>query len=295
MSYPIGASVALVTPFNNGKLDEDLYAKLIKRQIDAGMHMISPMGTTGESPTVSHEEHRRCIEIAVECAKGTNTKVLAGAGSNSTDEAVDLAIFAEKAGVDALLIVAPYYNKPTQEGLYRHYAEIAKAVKTPIMLYNVPGRCGVDILPATTKRLNAEFPHIYSIKEASGNMERCVEYGATMPSMAVFCGDDSINYPMLANGGKGLVSVTANLLPKLIKQMTEAASAGDFKTSKEINDKLFALNKALFVEANPIPIKYAMYLAGLMPKVEYRLPLCEPTSATIELLKAVLKEYEADI
>jgi 4-hydroxy-tetrahydrodipicolinate synthase len=253
------------------------------------------MGTTGESPTVSHEEHKRCIEIAVDVCKNTGVKVLAGAGSNCVEEATDLAVFAQKAGADTLLIVAPYYNKPTQEGIYLHYATIAKTVELPIMLYNVPGRCGVDILPATIKRLTSEFSHIYAVKEASGNMERCVEYGATMPNLAVFCGDDALNFPMLANGGKGLVSVTANLVPSLIKKLTTAVFENDFATSKAINDRLFTLNKALFLESNPIPIKYAMHLVGLMPNLEYRLPLCTPSNATIEALKVAIKTVEGDI
>ncbi len=170
-----GASTALVTPFKNGDLDESRYENLIKRQIRLGIDIVSPMGTTGESPTVSHEEHRRCIEIAVSAVKGSGTKVLAGAGSNCTEEATDIAVFAQKAGADSLLIITPYYNKPTQEGLYQHYKAIAKAVEIPIMLYNVPGRTGADLRPDTVKRLCDEFSHIYAIKEASGSMDRCVE------------------------------------------------------------------------------------------------------------------------
>jgi len=291
MSYPIGSCTALITPFKNGKLDEVQYHELIKRQIKLGIDIVSPMGTTGESPTVSHEEHKKCIEIAIETTKGTGVKVLAGAGSNSTDEAIDLALFSQKTGADAILVVAPYYNKPTQEGLYQHFKEIAKNVETGIMLYNVPGRCGVDITPATVKRLTDEFSHIYSIKEASGSMERCVELGVSSPNVAIFCGDDAINYPVLANGGKGVVSVTGNLFPEKMKEMVEASANGNYLRAKQINDELFEINKALFVETNPIPIKAAMHIVGLIDHLEYRLPLTPPSTDTYKRLEAVLSKY----
>jgi 4-hydroxy-tetrahydrodipicolinate synthase len=287
-----GAATALVTPFKNGKLDEECYAALIKRQIRLGIDIVSPMGTTGESPTVSNEEHKRCIEIAVECAKSTNTKVLAGAGSNCTNEAIDLAVFAQKAGADAILIITPYYNKPTQEGLYEHYKSIAKATDKPIMLYNVPGRTGADLRPETVARLANEFAHIYAIKEASGSMERCVELGVKTPGVAVFSGEDSINYPVMANGGKGVVSVTGNLLPEKLKELVSLAVKGDFVNSKKINDELYELNKVLFTESNPIPIKAAMYILGLIPNLEYRLPLTRPTNETMKALEAVLTKYD---
>jgi len=287
-----GAATALVTPFKNGKLDEECYANLIKRQIRLGIDIVSPMGTTGESATVSHEEHKRCIEIAIECAKGTNAKVLAGAGSNCTSEAVDLAVFADKAGADALLIITPYNNKPTAQGLYEHYKAIAKATDKPIMLYNVPGRTGVDLKPDTVIKLANEFANIYSIKEASGSMERCVELGVKAPSIAVFSGEDGINYPIMANGGRGVVSVTSNLFPERLKELVSSAENGDFAASKKINDELYELNKVLFVETNPIPIKAAMYIAGLIPNLEYRLPLTQPSAETMKALEAVLSKYD---
>lgn len=292
MNFPIGSSTALITPFRDGKLDEQTYFELAKRQIRLGIDIISPVGTTGESPTLSHDEHKRCIEIAIEAAKGTNAKVLAGAGSNSTAEAVDLAKFAQKAGADAILVITPYYNKPTQEGLFEHYKMIANSVDVGVMLYNVPGRTAVDLTSATVKRLADECKNIYSIKEASGSIERCVELGAITPNTAVLSGDDTINYPVLANGGKGVVSVTSNILPNKLKEMTNAASKGDYLSAKKVNDELFALNKALFVETNPIPIKAAMYIGGLIPTLEYRLPLTKPSLETYKRLENVLTQYE---
>lgn len=292
MNFCAGSCTALITPFKNGKLDENSYFELAKRQIRLGIDMISPMGTTGESPTVTHDEHKRCIEIAIEAAKGTSAKVLAGAGSNSTSEAVDLAKFAAKAGADAVLVITPYYNKPTQEGLYEHFKAIANSVDVGVMLYNVPGRCAVDLRPQTVKRIADECKNVYSIKEASGSMERCVELGAMMPELAILSGDDGINYPILANGGKGVVSVTANLLPNKLKEMTDAAAKGDYLRAKQINDELYALNSVLFIETNPIPIKAAMYIAGLIDNLEYRLPLTKPSADTMAKLEAVLKKYE---
>ena len=292
MSFSIGSSTALITPFKNGKLDEESYAALIKRQIRLGIDAISPMGTTGESPTVTHSEHKRCIEIAIECANGTNTKVIAGAGSNSTAEAVDLAKFAANAGADDILVITPYYNKPTQEGLFEHYKAIASAVEVGVMLYNVPGRCAVDLKPDTVKRIVEACPNVYAIKEASGSLERCVELGVTIPNLAIFSGDDAINYPVLANGGKGVVSVTSNLFPNKMKEMTDAAAKGDYLSAKKINDELYAINSVLFIETNPIPIKAAMYLAGLIDNMEFRLPLTPPSVETMKRLEAALTKYE---
>jgi 4-hydroxy-tetrahydrodipicolinate synthase len=292
MNPAFGSCTALITPFKNGKLDEAAYANLIKRQIRLGIDTVSPMGTTGESPTVTHDEHKRCIEIAIECAKGTGAKVLAGAGSNSTAEAVDLAKFAANAGADGVLVITPYYNKPTQEGLFLHYQAIANAVDVGVMLYNVPGRCAVDLKPLTVKQIADACPNVYAIKEASGSMERCVELGVLTPNISIFSGDDGINYPILANGGKGVVSVTSNLLPNKLKEMTDAAAKGDYLTAKKINDELYAINSVLFVETNPIPIKAAMYLAGLIENLEFRLPLTNPSVETMKKLEAALQKYE---
>ncbi len=287
-----GAMTALITPFKNGKLDEEKYAALIQRQIDNAIDAVVPVGTTGESATLSHEEHKRCIQIAVEVCKGTSTKVMAGAGSNATHEAVDLAKFAQKAGADAILSVTPYYNKPTQEGLYQHYKALAQAVDIGVVLYNVPGRTGVDLLPDTVFRLFDEIENIYAIKEATGSIERTVELLAKRPELYVISGDDTINYPIISDGGMGVISVTANLLPDKISMLVHAGLAGQFDTAKMINDELFDINKALFCESNPIPIKAAMYLAGLLDSLEYRLPLVPPSPKNMERIKKTLEQYE---
>lgn len=291
MNYVTGATTALITPFKNGQLDEAMYAKLIKRQIDNGIDAICPVGTTGESATLSHDEHKRCIEIAVEVAKGTAAKVLAGAGSNATHEAIDIAKHAQEAGVDAIFSVSPYYNKPSQEGLYQHYKAIATAVEIPVMLYNVPGRTGVDIAADTVIRLFDDVENIYGIKEATGSIERTIELLSRRPDLKVFSGDDAIDYAILANGGAGITSVTSNLLPDLKAKLVHAAMQGDLKKSKEINDALYPINKVLFCESNPIPIKAAMYIAGLLETLEYRLPLVEPSSANMKLIEESMKNY----
>ena len=288
----IGAMTALITPFKNGELDEAKYASLIKRQIDNGIDVVVPVGTTGESATLSHDEHKRCIEIAVEVCKNTNAKVLAGAGSNATHEAIDIALHAQKCGADALLSVTPYYNKPSQEGLYRHYKAIAEAVDIPVILYNVPGRTSVDLQPATVCRLFDEVKNIYAIKEATGSMERAVDLLAARPELALISGDDAIDYPLLANGAKGVISVTANLLPNLKSELVHTALKGDLRRSKEINDSLYPINKAMFVESNPIPVKAAMYIAGLLDTLEYRLPLTEPSKESMQKIEEAMKNYE---
>jgi len=293
MNIVTGSSTALITPFKNGKLDEQTFAKLIQRQIDNGINAVCPVGTTGESATLTYDEDRRCMEIAVEVCKGTDTKVLAGAGSNSTAEAIQVAKIAQECGVDAIFSVSPYYNKPSQEGLYQHYKAIASAVpELPFMLYNVPGRTGVDIEASTVVRLFDELPNIYGIKEATGSLERTVELLSLRPELKVFSGDDAIDYPILANGGAGITSVTSNLMPDLKSELVLLALSGDFAGAKAINDKLYPLNKILFCEANPIPIKAAMYIAGLIETLEYRLPLVPPSSENMKRIEDVMKNYE---
>ncbi len=290
-SYITGATTAIITPFKNGQFDEATYANLIKRQIDNGIDAICPMGTTGESATLSHDEHKRCIEISVEVCKGTATKVLAGAGSNATNEAIDIAKHAQSCGVDAIFSISPYYNKPSQEGIYQHYKAIASAVEVPFMLYNVPGRTGVDILANTVKRLYDDVPNIIGIKEATGSIERAVELLVKVPDLYVFSGDDAIDFPIIASGGKGITSVTANLLPDLKAKLAHAALKGDFVTAKALNDELYDINKILFCESNPIPIKAAMYIAGLIPTLEYRLPLVKPSNENMKRIETVMKKY----
>ncbi len=293
MNIVTGSSTALITPFRNGKLDEETYAALIRRQIANGIDAVCPVGTTGESATLTSDEDIRCMEIAVEVCKGTRTKVLAGAGSNATDEAISTARRAQQAGVDAIFSVSPYYNKPSQEGLYRHYKAIAESVpEMPFMLYNVPGRTGVDITAETVVRLFDDVPNIYGIKEATGSLERTVELLSLRPELKVFSGDDAIDYPILANGGAGITSVTSNLMPKLKADLVRLALAGDFAGAKAINDALYPLNKVLFCESNPIPVKAAMYIAGLMPTLEYRLPLTAPSAENMKKIEAVMARYE---
>jgi len=293
MNIVTGSSTALITPFKNGKLDEQSYAALIQRQINNGMDAVCPVGTTGESATLSSDEDKRCMQIAVEVCKGTRTKVLAGAGSNSTSEAILAAKNAQECGVDAIFSVAPYYVKPSQEGLYQHYKAIAESVPDlPFMLYNVPGRTVVDISADTVIRLFDDIPNIYGIKEATGSLERAVELLSRRPDLKVFSGDDAIDYPILANGGAGITSVTSNLMPDLKSELVRLVQAGDFKGAKAINDKLYPLNSVMFCEANPIPIKAAMYIAGLIDTLEYRLPLVPPSVENMKKIEEVMKNYD---
>ncbi len=293
MNIVTGSSTALITPFKNGKLDESAYAKLIQRQIDNGIDAVCPVGTTGESATLTYEEDKRCIEISVEVCKGTNTKVLAGAGSNSTAEAINIAKHAQRCGVDAIFSVSPYYNKPSQEGLYQHYKAIAEAVsELPFMLYNVPGRTAVDIEADTVIRLFDDVENIYGIKEATGSLDRAIELISRRPELKVFSGDDAIDYPILATGGAGITSVTSNLLPDLKSELVTRALNGDFNGAKEINDMLYPINKALFLESNPVMIKAAMYIAGLIESLEYRLPLVHPSIENMKKLEEVMKIYD---
>lgn len=293
MNIVTGSTTALITPFKNGKLDEQAYANLIQRQIKNSIDAVCPVGTTGESAMLTYDEDRRCIEIAVEVCRGTSTKVLAGAGSNSTTEAIEAAKIAQKCGVDAIFSVAPYYVKPSQEGLYQHYKAIAQTVpELPFLLYNVPGRTVVDISADTVIRLFDDVKNIYGIKEATGSLERTIELLSRRPELKVFSGDDAIDYPILANGGAGITSVTSNLLPDLKSLLVRKALSGDFAASKALNDKLFPINKALFLESNPIMIKAAMYIAGLINTLEYRLPLVAPSIENMKKLETVMKNYE---
>ena len=291
MSHLRGSMTALITPFKNGEVDEATYAKLIERQIKNGIEVVVPVGTTGESATLSHDEHKRCIEIAVDVARGTGAKVLAGAGSNATKEAVDLAKFAQSAGADAILAVTPYYNKPTQEGLYQHYKAIAAAIDIDVMLYNVPGRTGVDLEPETVVRLYDDCPNIFGIKEATGSVERTINLASLRPDMTIISGDDAINYAIMANGGHGTISVTANLMPDKMSALIRATRDGDYTTAQAINLELYPLNKVLFCESNPIPIKAAMHIAGLLPTLEYRLPLVAPEASNYKKIENVLADY----
>jgi 4-hydroxy-tetrahydrodipicolinate synthase len=292
MKNIVGAMTALVTPFKHGKIDEKCYAKLIERQIAQGIQAVVPVGTTGESATLSMGEHKRCIQIAVDTTRGTGVKVVAGAGANSTNEAVELAQSAQDLGADAILSVAPYYNKPSQEGLYMHYKTIANTIDIPVMLYNVPGRTAVDIQADTAVRLYNDCANIYAIKEATGSLERTIELLNKAPNMVVISGDDAIDLPMMASGASGCISVTANILPDIKSQIIELSNKKEYQKANKLNNFLYPLNKALFCEANPIPIKAAMYIAGLIDTLEYRLPLTAPSKTNILYLEDILQNYK---
>ncbi|MCI2236624.1 4-hydroxy-tetrahydrodipicolinate synthase [Helicobacter sp. CaF467b] len=294
----IGAMTALVTPFKNGKLDLETYENLIQRQINYGIDVIVPVGTTGESATLSHQEHRECIEVALSVAKknrlnGKNIKVLAGAGSNSTQEAIELAKFAQASGADGILCVTPYYNKPTQEGLYQHYRSVAGAISIPLMLYNVPSRTGVSLENTTILQLFKDVKNIYGVKEAGGNLEKVIDLNVNQKDLIVVSGDDVINYPILCCGAKGVISVTSNLLPDKIATLTHSILSDlDYQKAYVLSNELYRINKALFVESNPIPIKAAMYLSGLLKTLEYRLPLVSPSAENLKYLEQILMQYE---
>jgi 4-hydroxy-tetrahydrodipicolinate synthase len=283
-----GTGTALVTPFRRDRsLDEPTLRALIKRQIDAGIDFLVPCGTTGESPTLTHEEHLRVVEIAVEVANG-RVPVLAGAGGYNTAEVIALARELATIGADGILSVTPYYNKPTQEGLFQHYRAIAEAITLPIVVYSVQGRTGVNVEPATLKRL-AAIENIVGVKEASGNVSQMARVVHEVPpSFDMLCGDDSLTISLTALGGCGVISVLSNELPGEMTKLTDLALAGDFAGAREMQRRLFDLMEINFVEANPIPVKTAMALMGLLEPV-WRLPMCPPSDASKSKIEAVLK------
>ncbi|MBI5197505.1 MAG: 4-hydroxy-tetrahydrodipicolinate synthase [Nitrospirae bacterium] len=284
-----GSMVAIVTPFKNGVVDEKAFGEMIEFQIASGTDGIIPCGTTGESATLTHEEHNRVIEFTVETA-ARRAVVLAGTGSNNTEEAVTLTRHAKKIGADGALLISPYYNKPTQEGLYRHYKKIAESVDIPIVLYNVPGRTGVNILPATVARL-ADVPNIVAIKEASGSMAQvCEVFRLCGDRIGILSGEDAINFPILTAGGQGMISVTANVVPKKMAEMWDTFAAGNVQRSRDIHYKLMPLHDAMFIETNPIPVKTALALMGRCSD-EMRLPLCPMEEGNLEKLKKTLEQY----
>ncbi len=282
-----GSITALATPFRNGKLDEAALKRLVRQQIRSGTDGLVPVGTTGESPTLSYKEHERVIEVVIDAAGG-EVPVIAGTGANSTDEAIMLTRFAKKAGADGALLVAPYYNKPTQEGLFRHYREIAAKVDIPIVLYNVPGRTSVSIAPETVARLS-KIPTIVAIKEASGSMDQ-TSHILSICGITVLSGDDSLTLPLLALGAKGVISVASNIVPEGVAQMVDAFFAGDYKGAQTAHYRLFPLCRALFIETNPIPVKRAMKLLGLCSD-EVRLPLCPMQPHNEKMLVQALRDY----
>ncbi|MBV8815522.1 MAG: 4-hydroxy-tetrahydrodipicolinate synthase [Verrucomicrobia bacterium] len=282
-----GAYTAIVTPFKNGAIDEEAYRKLIDFQIENGIAGIVPTGSTGEAATLDAEEHLRVIRIAVEQARG-RCKIVAGTGSNSTREAIDLSVEAAALGVDGLLLASPYYNKPTQEGTYRHFKAISDRVNTPIMLYNVPSRTASEIAVETCVRLVRDCANIVSIKEAGGSCDRVSALrNALPPSFTILSGDDSLTLPFLIIGAVGVVSVASNVIPKQVTEMVNGFLAGRAQEARDLHLRWYPIFKDLFIESNPIPVKAALNLMGLI-QAEYRLPLCEMSSTNLDRLKKTL-------
>jgi 4-hydroxy-tetrahydrodipicolinate synthase len=283
-----GVGTALVTPFTkSGALDEQGVRRLGRRQIDAGIHFLVPCGTTGESPTLTDAERIRLVEILAEESNG-QVPVLAGAGGYNTREVIHLAGEMRRVGASGLLSVTPYYNKPTQEGLYQHYRAIAESTALPIIVYNVPGRTGVNVEPATLARL-AEIPNIVGVKEASGNIGQMCEVCHLVPAdFLVLSGDDALTLPLMAVGGRGLISVASNEIPAEMVRMVEAAESGDFAAARDVHNRILPLMQVNFVESNPVPVKAAMAAMGLLEEV-YRLPMCPPKPESREKILKVLK------
>jgi 4-hydroxy-tetrahydrodipicolinate synthase len=285
-----GSIVALVTPFRGGKVDEPTLRKLVDMHVAKGTDGIVPCGTTGESPTLSHDEHKRVVEIVIEAAAG-RLHVIAGTGSNATSEAIDLTAHAKKAGATGALVVNPYYNKPTQEGLYRHFRAVADAVDLPIVVYNIAGRTAVNIETDTLVRIVKDCPNIVGVKEASGSLDQMTQVIlACGPDFSVLSGDDNLTLPLMSVGGRGVISVIANIVPRETAEMTHAALAGDWKLARELHLKLFPLSRAAFMETNPIPVKEAMGMMGML-EPEFRLPMCPMGAANRERLRAILVQH----
>jgi 4-hydroxy-tetrahydrodipicolinate synthase len=283
-----GTYTAIVTPFKDGKVDEPSLERLIKSQVKGGVDGIVPVGTTGESPTLSFEEHIHVIARSVEMAGG-RIKVMAGTGGNSTDEAVFLTKAAEQAGADGSLQVAPYYNKPSQEGLFQHFRAIAKTTKLPIVLYSIPGRCGIEIAIDTVVRLAKDCKNIVGIKEAGGVPDRVSQLRAALgPKFIILSGDDSLTLPFMSVGADGVVSVASNVVPKEVSQMVRLFAQGDAKGALKIHARLFPLFRNLFIETNPVPVKAALVMKRMMEE-EYRLPLVKMDPKNREILKKTME------
>ena len=283
-----GTYTAIVTPFKDGQLDVPALARLIKAQIKGGVDGIVPVGTTGESPTLDYEEHIEVIEKSVELADG-KIKVLAGSGANSTSEAIYLTKAAEDAGADGSLQVAPYYNKPTQEGLYQHFKAIARETKLPLVLYSVPGRCGIEIGVDTVKRLAKDCKNIVGIKEAGGSCDRVSQLRAALgPKFTILSGDDSLTVPFMSVGAEGVISVASNVIPKEVAQMVNAYAAGKAAVALKLHAKFYPLFKDLFIESNPGPVKAALAMLGVMQE-DLRLPLVPLSAKNREVLRATMK------
>jgi 4-hydroxy-tetrahydrodipicolinate synthase len=283
-----GTYTAIVTPFRNGKIDEAALERLVRVQIRAGVDGIVPVGTTGESPTVDYEEHIQLIALSVKFAR-SRIKVLAGTGANSTSEAIYLTQRAEKAGADGSLQVAPYYNKPTQEGLFQHFREIARSTRLPIVLYSIPGRCGIEIGVDTVKRLAQACKNIIGIKEAGGSADRVSQLRAVLgPRFEILSGDDSLTLPFMAVGAQGVISVVSNVIPRQVAQMVKAYAAGRTGAALKLHQQYYPLFKDLFIETNPVPVKAALAMLGQIEE-EYRLPLVPMSAKNREVLRATMK------
>jgi 4-hydroxy-tetrahydrodipicolinate synthase len=286
-----GTYTAIVTPFKQGVIAYDDLRRLVEFQIKGGVDGLVPVGTTGESPTVDYEEHLEIIRSTIEVARG-RVPVIAGTGSNSTKEACYLTQEADKAGADGMLLVAPYYNRPTQEGLYQHFARIADTTDKPLMLYSIPGRCGVEISVGVIERLRARFPHVAHVKEAGGSVDRVDQIVQALgDAVTVLSGDDSLTLPFISVGAQGVVSVVSNYFPREVTQMTRHALANDFRKAGRVHRKLYPLFKAFFIESNPTPIKAAMARAGIIGSEDVRLPLVGLSAPSRQALFAALDAY----
>lgn len=283
-----GTYTAIVTPFKQGKIDEPALRRLVQAQIRAAVDGIVPVGTTGESPTVDYDEHIHIVALCVKFCRG-RVKVLAGTGGNSTSEAVHLTQRAEKAGADGSLQVAPYYNKPTPEGLFQHFREVARRTRLPIVLYSIPGRCGIEISVDTVRRLAHECRNIIGIKEAGGNADRVSQLRAALgPRFEILSGDDSLTLPFMAVGAQGVISVASNVIPRQVAQMVRAFGAGKTRAALKLHQKYYPLFKDLFIETNPVPVKAALAMLGQIQE-EYRLPLVPMSPKNREVLRATMK------
>lgn len=283
-----GTITALATPFRNGQVSYEDLKKLVAHQIRGGIDGLVPVGTTGESPTLDWDEHMEVIRFVIAEAKG-RVPVIAGTGSNSTAEAVKLTQLSHDAGADAMLVVAPYYNKPSQEGLFRHFSELAETTDKPIILYSIPGRCGIDISVGVVERLRAKYQHVAWIKEAGGSVDRVDQLKSALGNdLVVLSGDDSLTLPFMSVGAEGVISVASNLYVREISKMVKLALANDFAKAAKLHRQLYPVFKTLFIEPNPVPIKYALRRAGIIASGEVRSPLCDMTAANTKTVEQVL-------
>ncbi len=284
----IGTYTAIVTPFRDGKVDEPALSRLVQLQVKGGVDGVVPVGTTGESPTLDFDEHIRVVELVVKVAAG-RIAVIAGTGANSTHEAVGLTREAARVGADASLQVAPYYNKPTPEGMYQHFREVAGATKLPLILYSIPGRCGIEIAIETVRRLAGECRTVVGIKEAGGNVDRVSQLRAVCgPKFTILSGDDALTVPFMSLGAHGVVSVASNVVPKQVSRLVRAFASGDTQGALKMHGQLYPIFKDLFLETNPIPVKAALAMMGLIAE-EYRLPLCAMNPKSREVLAGTMK------